>query len=273
MGLVDVAVNLTGAAFDGDRAEVARRAREAGVAALVVTASGLEDSARALDLAREIEGCVATVGVHPHNAREWDAGASPARLRALALSEGPAPVAIGECGLDYNRNFSPQAAQRKCFEDQLEIAAELGLPAFLHERDAFDDFHSILKQRRADLPGALVHCFTGGARELEAYLALDCYIGITGWICDERRGERLIELARDIPCDRLLLETDSPYLLPRTMPRALRPKNGRNEPAFLVQVAAFVAQALGKSAEELAAQTGANAARLFGALPGNAFGP
>jgi len=302
MSLVDIAANLTSPAFDPDRAEVIARARAAGVAALIVTGSSLADSAAAIAIARGCEICAATAGTHPHNAREWDGEPSRRRLIELAQgraqsaaqsaahcgprqealasaqcgnAEGEAPppasalcaggiAAIGECGLDYNRNFSPPDAQRRCFEDQLEIAARLGKPAFLHERDAFGDFFRILKERRADLPGAVVHCFTSGERELEAYLALDCHIGITGWICDERRGSHLIPLARQIPADRLLLETDAPYLLPRSMPKALRKKSGRNEPAFLPHIAAFVAEALGKSAEQLAAETGANAASLFG---------
>jgi TatD DNase family protein len=200
-------------------------------------------------------------------------------------------AAIGECGLDYNRNFSPPQAQRKCFEDQLALAARVqcaqcaqcehcgskgqrGKPVFLHERDAFDDFISILKQYRADLPGAVVHCFTGGMTELETYLALDCYIGITGWVCDERRGEHLIPLLRHIPADRLLLETDAPYLLPRNLPRpygaspyrasSLHGKSGRNEPCFLPHIATFIAEILGKTLEQISVETSTNAVRLFG---------
>jgi len=275
LNLVDIAVNLTSPAFDQDRAEVLAKARAAGVTALVIPGSTLEDSALAFDLALGNDGCAATAGVHPHNAKGWDAESSPERLRELALRETPGGgvgiVAIGECGLDYNRNFSPQDAQRKCFEDQLALAVELGKPVFLHERDAFDDFLPILKRYRANLPGAVVHCFTGGERELGAYLALDCHIGITGWICDERRGTHLIPLVRQIPADRLLLETDAPYLLPRNLPKALRKKGsrsgGRNEPSFLPHVAAFVAEITGKTAEQLAAETSVNASRFFGLPP------
>ena len=267
MKLVDIAVNLTGSAFDNDRAEVLARSRAAGVDTLIVTGSSLDDSARAIALARDNAGCMATAGVHPHNAKGWD-GESPGRLWELVLRESRDPhpgkvAAVGECGLDYNRNFSPQDAQRKCFEDQLVLAAQLGKPAFLHERDAFDDFLSILKRHRANLPGAVVHCFTGGERELEAYLALDCHIGITGWVCDERRGAHLIPLVGRIPPDRLLLETDAPYLLPRNLPKAVRGKSGRNEPSFLPHIATFVANIIGKTTEQLAEETSANAARLF----------
>jgi TatD DNase family protein len=218
---------------------------------------------------------MATAGVHPHNAKDWNAGAL-ACLRELVLS-GPVATAgviaaIGECGLDYNRNFSSPEAQRKCFEDQLALAAQLGKPVFLHIRDAFDDFLLILKQYRTLLPGAVVHCFTGDQKELEAFLALDCYIGITGWLCDERRGSHLIPLLRQIPVNRLLLETDAPYLFPRNLKERafldgqqhlIGKKSGRNEPRFLPHIAEFVAEILGKTPYQLAAETSTNATRLF----------
>jgi TatD DNase family protein len=257
-------------AFDGDREAVIARAGDAGVRTLLITGSSIESSVAAAAFAQAKcntdcntngnTNCMTTAGVHPHNAKDWDAAAL-ARLRELA---GAAPVAVGECGLDYNRNFSPPHAQRKCFEDQLALAAQLGKPVFLHERDAFDDFFSILKQYRANLPGAVVHCFTGGQKELEAYLALDCYIGITGWVCDERRGAHLVPLLPRIPAGRLLLETDAPYLLPRNLPRNLRGKSGRNEPCFLPHIAACVAAMVGKTPDQLAEETSANAQRLWG---------
>jgi len=264
LNLVDIAVNLTSPAFDQDRAEVLARARAACVKTLVITGSSLADSAQAIAFAQNYEGCVATAGVHPHNAKDWDAESSPKHLRELVTGK---VAAIGECGLDYNRNFSPQDAQRRCFGDQLALASRLGKPVFLHERDAFDDFLHILKRHRADLSDAVVHCFTGGEKELEAYLALDCHIGITGWICDERRGTHLVPLVRQIPTDRLLLETDAPYLLPRNLPKSIRGKSGRNEPSLLPHIATFVAKIMGKTAEQLAAETTANASRLFNLPP------
>jgi TatD DNase family protein len=250
-------------AFDRDREAVAARAQAAGVETLVITGSDIESSSRAAAFVRENArlNCRATAGVHPHNAKTWNEQ-TLARLEELALDNGIR--AVGECGLDYNRNFSPQDAQRKCFEDQLELAARIGKPVFLHERDAFGDFFTILKQYRADLPGVVVHCFTGGRQELEAYLSIDCYIGITGWVCDERRGGHLAPLLASVPADRLLLETDAPYLLPRSLPRSVRGKSGRNEPCFLPHIAAFVAGILGKTPERIADETSANAARFFG---------
>ena len=262
-GLFDIGVNLMSPAFDGDREAVIARAQAAGVTTLIITGSSIASSEAASAFVKSntnrITNCNTTAGVHPHNAKDWDTAAQE-RLRELALSE--TCVAIGECGLDYNRNFSPAEAQRICFTDQLALAAQMGKPVFLHERDAFDDFLSILRQYRNSLPGAVVHCFTGGMTELEAYLALDCYIGITGWICDERRGSHLIPLLQHIPADRLLLETDAPYLLPRNLPRPAK-KSGRNEPCFLPHIAAFAAAILGKTPEQVAAETSANAARLF----------
>jgi TatD DNase family protein len=265
MGFIDIGVNLMGSAFDRDREAVIARADAAGVKALIITGNDIESSAVAAEFARDNSRlhCKTTAGTHPHNAKDWNEK-TLARLEELAILFSGDIRAIGECGLDYNRNFSPQDAQRKCFEDQLTLAARIGKPVFLHERDAFGDFFSILKQYRAGLPGAVVHCFTGGKPELEAYLSIDCYIGITGWICDERQGGNLIPLLTTIPADRLLLETDAPYLLPRSLPRSAKGKSGRNEPCFLPHIAASVAEILGKTPEQIAAETSANARRLFG---------
>jgi TatD DNase family protein len=256
-------------AFDSDREDVIARAEDAGVKTLIITGSDIESSSGAAAFAKARQNCESTAGVHPHNAKNWNEQ-TLARLEELAAREQPpngAIVAIGECGLDYNRNFSPQDAQRKCFEDQLKLAAKTGKPVFLHERDAFTDFFSILKQYRAGLPGAVVHCFTGQRQELEAYLSIDCYIGVTGWVCDERRGGRLVSLLKHIPADRLLLETDAPYLLPRNLPRSIKGKSGRNEPCFLPHIAGTVAEILGKTLEQIASETSANAERFFGLVP------
>jgi TatD DNase family protein len=249
-------------AFDRDRDAVVRAAAAAGVSPLIITGSDAGSSAAARDYARtKPGGLYATAGVHPHNARFWDA-AVRARIRGLAAGPDAAAVALGECGLDYNRDYSPRPEQRECFEAQIDLAEELGKPLFLHERDAFEDFAGILKRRRGGLSRIVVHCFTGGERELAAYLELDCYIGLTGWICDERRGRHLIPLVKKIPPGRLLLETDAPYLAPRNLRGKKR--GGRNEPANLVHIAAFIAEACGKAPETLAAETSANSRRFFG---------
>jgi len=258
--LIDIGANLTHPAFRQDLPEVLARARAAGVATILVSGTSVAESAAALALAKEHPAMLrATAGVHPHHARECDPATIPA-LRALARD--PHVVAIGECGLDFNRNYSPRPDQEKWFVAQLGLAIELRRPLFLHSRDAFPRFSDLLRSYKDKLGKAVAHCFTGGREELHAYLELGLYIGITGWICDERRGAHLAALVREIPADRLLLETDAPYLTPRDL--RPQPKARRNEPAFLPHIARAVARAAGRPAEEIAAQTARNAAALFG---------
>jgi len=196
--------------------------------------------------------------VHPHHAQHL----APSQRRELTeFLKVKSVVAVGECGLDYFRNFSPPAAQRAAFVLQLEIAAELHKPVFLHQRDAHDDFAAILQDFRGTLSGGVAHCFTGGQAELDEYLAFGLHIGITGWISDERRGLDLRSVVPRIPADRLLLETDAPYLLPRDLRPP--PKSRRNEPSFLPHIAAAVAHLRGESRESVAAVTTHNAVKLF----------
>ncbi len=261
MQLIDIGANLTHSAFQPDLDEVLARARAAGVGELVVTGTGVAESRAAAALAAARAGLYATAGVHPHHARDCD-DATIAALREIARQ--PKVVAIGECGLDFNRNYSPHPSQEQWFVAQLELGIELGKPLFLHSRDAHPRFAEVLKAHRP--AKAVAHCFTGEKAELHAYLDLGLYIGITGWICDERRGRHLLELVRDIPRDRLLLETDAPYLTPRDL--RPQPKARRNEPAFLPHIARAVARALGRPVEEVAAETTRNA-RAFFSLPGH----
>ena len=259
MTLVDIGANLTHASFGRDLPDVLARARDAGVHAIVVTGTTLIESRQAAALAEDHpEMLHATAGVHPHHARECDAQTIPA-LRALVAH--PRVVALGECGLDFNRNYSPHPDQEKWFEAQLELACELQKPLFLHSRDAHPRFAEILRARRDRLPRAVAHCFTGERAELRACLELDLFIGITGWICDERRGRHLLDLVREIPRERLLIETDSPYLTPRDLHS--QPHARRNEPAFLPHILRAVARALGRSPEEVGEDTARNARKLF----------
>jgi TatD DNase family protein len=251
MQLVDIGANLTHAAFRDDLDTVLARARQAGVETIIVTGTTVEESRQASRL-----GLPFTAGVHPHHARDCNDETVPA-LRALARA--PHCVAIGECGLDFNRNYSPHPDQEKWFVAQLELGIELGKPLFLHSRDAHPRFAEILKSH--NVKKAVAHCFTGEREELRAYLDLGLYVGITGWICDERRGRHLLELVREIPADRLLVETDAPYLTPRDLKP--QPKARRNEPAFLPHILKAVARALGRPAEEVAAETTRNARTLF----------
>jgi TatD DNase family protein len=258
--LVDIGANLTNKAFRSDLDEVIERAERARVRPIVVTGTSVENSQAALDLARTRPGFLySTAGIHPHHARTF----GPLALGALRdLIGRPEVVAVGECGLDYNRNFSPEADQLRCFEAQLELAAEIGLPVFLHERDAHAAFAHLIERFRPRLARAVVHCFTGTEAELDRYLELDLHVGITGWICDERRGAHLRGLARRIPLDRLMIETDAPYLMPRNAMGL--PKNGRNEPSFLTHVLRTVALSRGEPEELIAERTTRTAEAFFG---------
>ncbi len=262
MELIDIGANLTHDAFDHDRDAVLQRAKDAGVAAMVVTGASREHSPKALELAQAHPGFLyATAGVHPHHASEYSAECD-AEMRAL-LTHAEV-VAVGECGLDYNRDFSPRPAQRRAFELQLQIAADVRKPLFLHQRDAHDDFVAMMGNFDGRLGAAVVHCFTGEKRELFDYLDRDWHIGITGWLCDERRGAHLRELVKSIPANRLMIETDAPYLLPRTLEPM--PKDRRNEPMFLAHIAEELARDRGEDVAATAS-AGTATARAFFRLP------
>ena len=265
MQLIDIGVNLTNSSFQGQQAAVVERAREAGVVQMVLTGTSLEGSEQALELCVKLDETgqrlFSTAGIHPHSASDWNSD-SAQRLRAL-LNDSRVR-AVGECGLDFNRDFSPRPQQEKVLEEHLALAVELKLPVFLHERDANQRLLDILRDYRDHLSAAVVHCFTGEQAALFSYLDLDLHIGITGWICDERRGTHLHPLVREIPRGRLMLESDAPYLLPRTL--RPKPKNGRNEPAYLPQVLREVALHRNESMEDLA-QHSTDCARRFFGLP------
>jgi TatD DNase family protein len=261
--LIDIGANLTHDSFDADRDAVLARAAAAGVRRIVVTGTSVTSSAQAAELcAAHPQRLFATAGVHPHHAAELDTHTAAA-LRSLLAN--PQVVAVGECGLDFFRDYSPRPAQRSAFAAQLELAADVRKPVFLHQRDSHDEFLEILAPARASLVGGVAHCFTGGVEELEDYLELDLYIGITGWICDERRGAELRAAVPRIPLTRLLIETDAPYLLPRDL--GAKPPGRRNEPQYLLHVLERAAALMERPVEELARATTANAERLFGLGP------
>lgn len=257
--LLDIGINLAHDSFDHDRDAVVQRAHDLGVTRMLITGSSLASTQSAIALVQRYpEQMRCTAGVHPHHAVDLD----PAQLQAFnELARRPEVVAVGECGLDYFRNFSPHPAQLEAFEQQLALAAEVRKPVFLHQRDAHQDFMTVMRRHRARLTGGVAHCFTDGLEQARAYLDLDLYIGITGWICDERRGHHLREVVRQIPAERLLIETDAPYLLPRDLHP--KPQSRRNEPMYLPHVLAAIAEARGESVETLAEITTANALRLF----------
>ena len=257
--LVDIGCNLTHDSFDADRDEVIERALAAGVGRIVVTGSSAESSRQAAELAGGRPKILyATAGVHPHHAADYTLATEQLLRRLAAQAE---VVAIGECGLDYFRNYSPRAAQRDAFAAQLEIAAASGLPVFLHQREADEEFVEILSPWLPRLSRAVAHCFTGDRKMLHRYLDLGLYIGITGWICDERRGGALRDAAPALPLDRVMIETDAPYLLPRSLHP--RPATRRNEPACLREVLRVLAEASGHPAAVLARASTENAERFF----------
>ena len=257
--LIDIGLNLSNKRFDKDRPQVIARAKVAGVSQMVLTGTCEQMSKKAAILAAEYPNTLyATAGVHPHDAKEVSSHYID-ELRQLA--QLPQVVAIGECGLDFNRDFSPRPQQEAVFEAQLSLAAELQLPVFMHERDASERLLAILSPWRDKLSAAVVHCFTGDNQALKAYLDLDLHIGITGWLCDERRGLELYQQVARIPAHRLMLETDAPYLLPRDM--RPKPKSSRNEPAYLPHIAQTLARARGETLEQLQAQCLLNTQQFF----------
>lgn len=258
--LVDIGLNLAHDSFGPDRHEVVQAALDAGVSHMVVTGSSLASTRAAIALVQSAPARFrATAGVHPHHAAELTERDRPALRELLAA---PEVGAAGECGLDYFRNLSSHEDQERAFRLQLELAIECTKPVFLHQRDGHDAFVAILKDYLPRLAGGVAHCFTGQDRELRDYLDLGLSIGITGWICDERRGQHLRELVRLIPLDRLMVETDAPYLLPRDLNP--KPSHRRNEPRFLPHIVATLAACRDESLQTVATATTRNALKFFG---------
>ena len=255
--MIDIGANLTDKAFRHDLNAVLNRAKQANVDHIVVTGTDITHSRLAIKLCNQNSGYLfSTAGIHPHNASNMTDD-SIQQLSKLVQNE--CVVAIGETGLDYYRNFSPRLDQIRAFEEQLQLARDTQLPVFIHDRDSQSELLSILKNF-SDLR-AVIHCFTGNAQLLQDYIDLGLYIGITGWLCDERRGKELFDSVNLIPDDRLLMETDSPYLIPRTI--TPRPRSRRNEPAFLHYICASLADARRQSTEHIARVTQENAKTLF----------
>lgn len=257
--LIDIATNLTDSAFADDYEQILERAQKAGVEQLIITGSTLAESAEAIRLCQQHPNRLfSTAGVHPHYSSDFPADGL-AQLKELCQQN--CVKAVGETGLDFNRDFSPRPIQIKTFEQQLELAAELSYPVLMHERDAHQTFYEIIRSYRDHIPHAVLHCFTGDRQQLFRLLDLDIHIGITGWICDERRGTHLLPLLKEIPLTRLMLETDSPYLLPRDLKP--KPKSRRNEPCYLPHICQVAAGHIGISSEQLSRSSSATAKAFF----------
>ena len=251
MQLIDSHAHVHFPHFDADRDAVIERARQAGLVAIVDIGTDLASSRAALALAEQHDFIYATVGVHPHDAKTVDQKVLD-ELRSLARH--PKLVAIGEIGLDYYRDLSPRPIQRRAFADQLALATELELPVVIHSRDAHDDVLATLR----DWDGVgVMHTYAAGPERLDDVLAMGFYIGLSGPVTFSN-ARRLREVAEMVPLDRLLVETDCPYLTPE-------PHRGkRNEPAYVRYVVEAVARARGVSTENTANATTENTRRLFG---------
>lgn len=266
-GLVDIGANLLSEQFDADRAEVLTRAHTAGVERIVITASNLASVPRILGFIEANRDRAdwpklhSTAGIHPHDA----ANAGPDFEQTLRDWFGHEDVvSAGEAGLDYHRNLSPRTEQRWVFQAQIEAARDCDMPLFVHDRDSAGETLDLLNRVDIAPDRVVIHCFTGTAYELDSYLDAGFFIGITGWVCDRRRGELLRTLVHRIPLERLLVETDAPYLLPQDLPRQQRPAGGRrNEPALLPHIASTLALLLDVDIDTLVTRTRTNALRFF----------
>jgi TatD DNase family protein len=263
MQLIDIGVNLTNKRLRFNVDEILQQSQEVGVNQLIITGTSLAHSKLALELCHQYpERLYCTAGVHPHDAKEWN---TTTAAELSELMQHSYVVAVGETGLDFNRNFSPREQQIEVFQQQLELACEWDKPLFLHQRDAMDTFLSLLKEYRYRLQNIVVHCFTDNRQALHALLDLDCHIGITGWICDERRGQELQQMVSDIPSNRLMLETDAPYLLPRDLPLVSSDKT--NYPKYLPHILLAVARHQHKDPAQLAAEILSTTQTFFGIEP------
>ncbi len=259
MSWCDIGVNFTDKRLDFE--PVFERAMAADIDHIIITGTSLDKSQQAIQLAEQYPSHLSTTaGVHPHDASQFSLQTIN-ELKALAKSNRV--VAIGECGLDFNRNFSTPEQQFFAFEQQLKLACELGLPVFLHERDAFEAQIKFLTKYRNALKGGVVHCFTGNIQQMNHYLDLDLYIGITGWVCDLKRGQALRDAVKSLPLNRILLETDAPYLRPKGLANNRKVDNGNNEPAYLPYVAEEIASLMATDIKTLQISSQANTHALF----------
>jgi TatD DNase family protein len=267
--IIDIGVNITNKRFDKDRDEVIQRAKSASVSGLLITGTNIEESQKALALCEYYQITLpyylhCTAGVHPHDADHVGKNYLE-KLNELALN--PHVKAIGECGLDFNRNFSEPRQQQKVFSEQVRLAVAVQKPLFLHQRDAFEPWLATLSPYIDKVPAMVSHCFTGNKDQLLQCLAANMYIGITGWLCDERRGQALQDIIKLIPLDRLLIETDAPYLTPRTI--RPKPKSSRNEPSYLPYIIREIARITGLDQEQIAWQTNYNSKQVFNFVSNN----
>jgi len=259
--IIDIGANLTDKQFRNDLYEILEKAYQQNIT-IIITGSTIKSSYDAFEIVRKNQkyNLFSTVGIHPHNAKMWN---EKTKSSIIDLSKNKEIVAIGECGLDYNRMFSTKEQQLYCFEQHIQIAIDAELPLFCHERDAFDDFIKIIDKYKNKLIEKnikiVIHCFTGNLYEASEYIKRGCYIGLTGFICDDRRNINITNIIRKhiIPLDKLMTETDAPYMTPSfSIPR-------RNEPSNIKYVIGKLAELFSLSENEIISQTTRNAISVF----------
>ncbi|GAB0155668.1 TatD family hydrolase [Chryseobacterium sp. Alg-005] len=255
---VDIGINLTNKQFYNEHDKIINRALDNGVEQMILTGTSVRGSRESASIAEEYPGILfSTAGIHPHDAKSFN-DQSINDLRKLLQYDYI--VSVGECGLDFDRDFSPRPVQEKCYRAQLELAIEVDKPLFLHERSAFKRFNEITDEYISSLPEAVVHCFTGTLEEAKMYLNKGFYLGFTGAISDEKRFKHLEDVIRYVPLDRMMIETDAPFMLPKNMPGI---QNRRNEPSFLPYVAQTIAHLKKISISEVADETTRVAGKFF----------
>ena len=257
--VADIACNFTSERFDKDLDEVINRAVANKITKFGLICSRMSDVNKLLKIYEQYsKNMFYTIGVHPHHANEINDD----YLKKLKIEiTTNNPHAVGETGLDFFRNLSTYEEQIYAFEEQIKIAIDTNKPLFLHQRDSHDDFIKILRKYSSDISKAVVHCFTGTQEQLDDYLELDFYIGVTGWICDEKRNVELRKTIKNIPLEKLMIETDCPYLIPKNIVE--KPKNNRNEPSNLNHIINEIAELMEIDIDILRKQTFVNTINYF----------
>ena len=256
--LIDIGSNLLDKQLLKNFNAIIDKSKKYNIKNIIITSSHINDTRKAKELIdKEPSYLYTTVGFHPHNAKDYQ---DKYYSQMKELCDLDYVKAIGECGLDYKRNYSSQDQQIYCFQRHLDLATEINLPMFLHEREAHYDFLNLVRQYINQIEDIVVHCFTGNKESLKNYLDIGCYIGITGWITDPKRGYHLHDIIKYIPDDRLMIETDSPYLLPFSDRIT---NKSYNEPCNLIYVAEEISRILKKDKEELYLQIYNNTCKFF----------